>query len=710
MASEPVKDISSVSAAPADEGGWRQSPRVRLLVVSFLSLYVELLLIRWIPSTLHVVAFFNNLILIACFLGLGVGMVRPRPLADSAWQAMFRLTALVILLVSVHIFNPQVQVSATSDYDINEVTQGGIPLPAVLLGIFALAVWATVPLGQMVAVCFDQLERIPAYSINILGSLAGVLGFAAMSWLQLPPLAWSAIALAALLFVDSRLRYLLASLVLAGGLLLQHWQSSHHLENQVLWSPYYKIIVQPLVPPGLEAGFRMQVNDQFLLSGLDLRPETDYTKLGVPKEGAEHIAIFKSYYKFPFQLRQAKRVLILGAGVGNDVATALRSGVEHVTAVEIDPLVIEMGASHPEKPYANPKVEIVCNDARAFLNRTDQKFDLIIFATLDAHGLISSVGNIRLDSFVYTQQSIEAAKRLLTPDGLLVLSFGPFREETQYRQYMTVRSVFGRDPLYFLHKNDHRTIVAGNLEGVSAGKLPADWRRIEAAEIQAKLAQYPQASIPATDDWPHLYIREKRVPTEYLSILGGILLVSVLLVGFTFRKAYAPDGHFFFLGAGFLLMETKSVTEFALLIGATWQVNVLVFSVILVMILLANLLVLTVLPRVPLIPCYVLLASCLVASYLWPVGTWASGSDTMVFVLAAGYLGLPIFLAALIFATTFRTTALGSAALASNIIGAVLGGTAEYLSLAWGIRSLSLLALAMYLASLVCYMLRRRPA
>ncbi|MGH2728351.1 MAG: spermidine synthase, partial [Actinomycetota bacterium] len=408
----------------------------------------------------------------------------------------------------------------------------------------------------------------------------------------------------------------------------------------------------------------------------------------------------KSYYSLPFQLRPVRRVLVLGAGAGNDVAAALRNGVEHVTAVEIDPLVLSLGKQHhPEHPFDSSKVEPVLNDARAYLNRTDEKFDLIIFATLDAHGLLSGAANVRLDSFVYTKESLEAAREHLTDDGLLVLSFGPFRDDIQLRQYAMVRNLFGEDPIYLTHTNRHRTIVAGDIDSLSVDRLPSEWRRITEAEIARDLARFPYALRPATDDWPHLYIRDKRIPTEYLGVFAGILLLSVLLVRRSFRGSRRLDGQFFFLGAGFLLMETKSVTEYALLVGSTWQTNSLVFTVILATILLANLLVLTKLRRPPVTVLYVLVAATLLMTYVWPISRWGLAPGIGAYAAAAVYLGVPIFLAAVIFATAFRAARLGSEALASNLLGAVLGGVLEYLSLALGLRALSLLAAAMYLAA-----------
>jgi hypothetical protein len=354
-------------------------------------------------------------------------------------------------------------------------------------------------------------------------------------------------------------------------------------------------------------------------------------------------------------------------------------------------------------------VTSVVDDARAFLNRSRERFDLIMFATLDAHGLLSGAANVRLDSFVYTEESLRSARDHLSENGVLVLSFGPFREDIQLRQYSMVRSVFGHDPIYLLHDNGHRTLIAGATDGLALDPLPPEWTRITEQETARDLARYPYAARPATDDWPHLYIRDKRIPTEYIGVFAAIVLLSLILIWRAFRGARRLDGQFFFLGAGFLLMETKSVTQYALLVGSTWQTNSLVFTVILGTILGANLYVLTKLkrPRVPFL--YSLLVIALIVSYAWPISGWALSPGVGTYAAAAAYLGVPILLAAIIFAVAFRNARLGSEALASNLLGAILGGTLEYLSLALGIRALSLLAAAMYLAAFGFWLRGRDP-
>ena len=69
-------------------------------------------------------------------------------------------------------------------------------------------------------------------------------------------------------------------------------------------------------------------------------------------------------------------MLIFGAGTGNDVNIALLNGAKRVVAVEIDPVILELGRTrNATAPYADPRVTAVVDDARHFLNSTRDKFD-----------------------------------------------------------------------------------------------------------------------------------------------------------------------------------------------------------------------------------------------------------------------------------------------------------------------------------------------
>ena len=218
-----------------------------------------------------------------------------------------------------------------------------------------------------------------------------------------------------------------------------------------IYSPYQRLEVEfeaGILPEGrrLPLGVWVAANKTYYMQGLNLS-EDFAAKYG------EHLSVLRDksrWYALPYRFRPSPdRVLIVGAGTGNDVAAAVRNGAKAVDAVEIDPAILWIGRNHhPESPYQAPGVRAITNDARAFMKQAaEQSYDLIVFGLLDSHTLLSGMSSVRLDNFVYTRESFEDAKRLLKPGGLVCLSFavppdGPFPA----RLFNMLRDVFGHLP------------------------------------------------------------------------------------------------------------------------------------------------------------------------------------------------------------------------------------------------------------------------
>src|SRR5262249_41783803 len=148
-----------------------------------------------------------------------------------------------------------------------------------------------------------------------------------------------------------------------------------------------------------------------------------------------------SQYDLPLYMHpRPEKVLVVGAGTGNDVAGARRHGARQITAVEIDPAILEMGKRHhPERPYRDDGVvRLVNDDARSFFATCADGFDLIIFGLLDAPTHAGNA-NIHLDNFVYTRESLERARALLAEGGVLVLTFERLRPFIPERMLRTLR-------------------------------------------------------------------------------------------------------------------------------------------------------------------------------------------------------------------------------------------------------------------------------
>jgi hypothetical protein len=202
---------------------------------------------------------------------------------------------------------------------------------------------------------------------------------------------------------------------------------------------------------------------------------------------------------------------------------------------------------------------------------------------------------------------------------------------------------------------------------------------------------------PAHDDHPFPYLRTNSLPTFYLVTIALILLVSLVAIR-TVAGPIRPMLRFtdlFCMGAAFLLLETKSVVQFALLFGTTWFVNALVFLGVLLSVLGAVLLSQRVTFKHP-ARLYVLLLAGLAVAWTVPPSALLELAVVPRFLVAVTLAFLPIFMANLIFAQRFKSTSASATAFGANLLGAMFGGLLEYASLVIGYRSLLFVVALLY--------------
>src|SRR5262245_37460605 len=329
---------------------------VRLFLISFVILFLEVALIRWMPAYVRLLSYFSNFILLAAFLGIGGGGLLTRTRSLFPWFA----TVQTLVIAAVYFLRLEVAVpSSTSIYFSSGTTQQVIPIESTMLlpVLFVVVAALFVTLAQTLGRAMEDGPPLQMYTVNLLGSLAGVAGFALMSWLELPPTAWFglAFALAVPFLLDLRPVFAAVNIaLLATSLVLVHLMS-----QGTIWSPYYKITASTS-----DSETVVEVNNIFHQS---MAPVTK-------KE---------YFYQCPYRVfgDNFDDVLILGAGSGTDVAASLLHGTKHIDAVEIDPVIVRLGRErHPDHPYSDPRVRVVTDDARHFLRTTDKKYDLVVFA------------------------------------------------------------------------------------------------------------------------------------------------------------------------------------------------------------------------------------------------------------------------------------------------------------------------------------------
>jgi hypothetical protein len=156
----------------------------------------------------------------------------------------------------------------------------------------------------------------------------------------------------------------------------------------------------------------------------------------------------------------------------------------------------------------------------------------------------------------------------------------------------------------------------------------------------------------------------------------------------------------FFLGVAFMLLEVKSLTTFSLLFGSTWLVNSLVFFAILSSVLLAVLVNSRLKIRQPLL-LYLLLFGILALNLLLPPEALLLNNLLARYILASVLAFAPVFLANIIFANSFRDSEAADVAFASNLLGIMVGGGLEYLSMLTGYRVLLVLVMVFYACALL---------
>jgi SAM-dependent methyltransferase len=674
------------------------SPR-RLFILSAIALFVELALIRWLGCEVRIFAYFKNLILIACFLGFGMGFYRAR---GKGWLG----ASLAVLLAVVAVVTlppragwehgPQIATRALSNF-YGSIFMGDLPAaPAVALGTFLLGLFWTALLFMASSVvlfgyaqrigadidAFGPGRRLQAYSWNVAGSLAGILGFSLVSFLALPPLVWFLAVLAGT--VPFLRGWRARSAALSGAALLLFALPP---QDGTIWSPYHKLEVT-LKPDGSRLVTVNGTGYMFMFPiGADSSPwgRTSLDRWRLPHRLREHAA----------------RVLIVGAGAGNDASAALQAGAERVVAVEIDPEIHRIGRDlHPDSPYQDPRVSVIIDDARHFVETTRERFDLIVFSHLDAHTALSGYTNLRLDNYIYTVESFRNCRRLLEPGGALFVSFWITQDWMAARFAENLRLAFGEPPISYFVRDDTGVIQAYYI----ASDDPAV--RARALDVGRLGNWVPVATSPpppSTDNWPFLFVQKRIVPTPMLLLAVPLLALCFVIVGVLLRPENAAgrdrllNRHFFFLGAAFLLVEVHNVSKLALVFGTTWTVNAWVIGGVLLAILLANFLARRWPPLAGGRSAYGLLVASLVAGALLPLRTLTALPLGALWVVLL--YSLPLLFAGLIFAGSFRDAVDAPRALGSNILGSILGGFLELASFTVGLSGLLFIAVVLYALS-----------
>ncbi len=683
--------------------------RWQLFALSGTLLFLELALLRYLAANIWNLGYFPQLVYLAGLLGMGGGLAIAHLLSDGLSRRLLFLgpILLVLLMLWASTYHPNMpgffenhalldgQWYTTSLSPHQRTQSHNVRW---LVGLFVWVVAIFFCLSQHLGRLYKELPPLQGYIWQAAGACLGSALFLGMSALCWPAYAWFLFLIPLMTwltfsYVESWQRVILfvCAVGCAGTAATQDgqvhaiaYQSPNH---KTYWSPYQKLDFAQL-EEGHEQRFFLFSNGLF------------QQRLSLP----HHIP---RDYGFLYNKRiqdgkpQYRNVLILGAGVGNDVAAALSLGVEKIDAVEIDPIILKIAAQHhPSRPYIDRRVTLHTEDGRTYLHRTHKRYDLILFA--DPHSVLrhSPLTQLRQENYLFTVESFRQAFERLTPGGELVM-YGAFNVPWLQRKLRAMlKEATQREP-QALGLADKQTILMVN------PKSPT-------------LTKHTASTLPlATDNWPFLYLQSKRLPRPYqialFTLLGSFLLFVFILALAPARGSQALEQRlwltppvFFGLGAGFVLLQSKAIVQLSLWMGTTWQNHGYIFVGSLLATWVAALLA-RFLPAKFIVIFVLGLCLTLTLQVTLPTSTITQLKGTSLrLVVALAFLLGPLLFASLLFSALLRHTTVGSFWIGWNLLGAVVGSALESLSLWKGYTFLSWVVVGIYgavLSGLLLYLL-----
>jgi predicted membrane-bound spermidine synthase len=284
----------------------------------------------------------------------------------------------------------------------------------------------------------------------------------------------------------------------------------------------------------------------------------------------DHPNAFPGYSLLYAADRIEKRdVLVIGSGAGMGLLHLEASHPRSITAVELDPLVVELSrgpfAAFNDRIY--DRVEVFAMDGRSFLEATDQSFDVIIYEASFLTATHPKVA-VSVESYLYTREGIEAALQHLRPGGLGIVTYAGSNRafarviagiERQGASVATLR-VIADETLW--------PQMPALIFGRDAQQVDRVLEQIFATKTSARVGPYlsnTAGAEPITDARPFLYAGR---PGE-LQPLGWMIAacLAALLIGLRRPKQRAVRSYYFLIGAAFMLVQYGIVSAFRSFLG-----------------------------------------------------------------------------------------------------------------------------------------------
>ncbi|GAH08543.1 unnamed protein product, partial [marine sediment metagenome] len=175
--------------------------------------------------------------------------------------------------------------------------------------------------------------------------------------------------------------------------------------------------------PGLSLNFKGEIPPQLALF-TDADSMSAITNFQNELSNLRYLDYISS--ALPYHLLDKPEVLIVGAGGGGEVLTALYHGAALVNAVELNPQVVNLVkdeyAEFSNRIYSHPLVRVFIKEGRGFIQSTRDEYDLIQIALLDSFSASSAGVYALSESYLYTKEAMREYIRHLSPEGILCIT------------------------------------------------------------------------------------------------------------------------------------------------------------------------------------------------------------------------------------------------------------------------------------------------
>ncbi len=333
---------------------------------------------------------------------------------------------------------------------------------------------------------------------------------------------------------------------------------------------------------------------------------------------------------FPFRLCREPRVLVIGPGGGTDVVLSIAAGSPAVTAVEMNPLIVDCVRRLGDEAgnlYDHPKVHLVLEEGRNFIERTELRFDMIILGFVDSWASVASGGLSLTENYLYTRQALEAYYNRLTETGALVIIRWPIDVQRLVANAVAMLSErgmaisdIGTHLLAVSRRKPEGTepvetvfmLTRSPLTGPTVDRLLAGHDGAHTIFAASRLSEPPYAKLfsgeitfdqytdsfetmatPVEDDHPFYFARDKplgiphfvvglvAVPVGAVVVFTVLLLVAGRILGFRAPGARTV-AYFGALGLGFIIVEIALIQRLILLLGhPIYTLVVILFTLLL---------------------------------------------------------------------------------------------------------------------------------